>query len=921
MSRPTVLLQKLLNVRASEWKVVTKLFWLQFFQGTGIAFFFTASLFSFLKKFPASELAMILVVSSPLLFLTGWIFSKLEHRLSLTRLGVATILAMTASILFFYAGSQFITNKWFYYLLLAWYYVLYLASNLGFWAITSTLYNVRQSKRLFSVISAGDIPAKFIGYTIAYFFVKTVGPINMLWPAMLFMIGSLPFLFRLSSMGVVVQHQHHPLSDHTAGEVITSNRFISMIKKFTLNTLIRRVAILTFLISCCLAILNYAFYTEVKEGYHNDKSLSNFILLFLAGSQIAALLVKLIFTSRITASLGIKKSLLITPLVLLTLLLLIISAEFYWGGGKLVAYAFGVAAISVEVLRTAINNPVFLSVMQPLSLAERSKAHAIVKGIMDPFAFLFSGLLLIYLNRWHQGFGFLGICLVLAFFTVAWLVSIVLVDKSYRALLLKTISSRFFSQDNFSLTDDEIRKQINKKINTGNELEVINILQMLNSQISPESQQLIFRLLDHPSDNIKKETILLIGNRNLKGAENKLIQLASHAEEKNIRWLAVQTLCKDENNHREQLHFSRNPDPYIRSAALSGMLLCSSNDAKHTAEETIHQLILSTNEADQKLAAHILRSVKDHYHHPQHSLLFNASDEIQVNAIKAVGKATTADVLKKVIPFFSDKKRLVLDALQAAGEKAVPVIHEQLRLHILPVPHQEELIALLGKIGGYSSQVALWELLKDQSMEKYRAPIIKALHRSRFTCMAAYQPEMEKLCMEYLRNAAELLFMQQQVPPQHPHYALLIHSIDLELQDIRNILLCLFGCLYDHTKIFKIKQGLDMKKKDTAANALEVIEMTVKKELAVKFNTIYEPAELDHKCYALKTLLPHTTFQSDQEILNSILAEKPICFTTWTKACTLYIAGKNTVPVNKELLQKFIHSDQRILQETARYAI
>src|SRR6187397_2872527 len=499
-------LQNLLNVRPSEWKVVSHLFWLQFFMGTGIAFFFTASFSHFLEKFSASQLAWVMIISSPLLFLTGWIFTKFEHRFHLTRVGTIVIILMAISILTFQLSSNWIKGDWFYYLTFAWYYVLYLASNLCFWSITSTLFDVRQSKRLFAVISGGDIPAKFIGYTMAYFFVHAIGPLNMLWPAFAFMLGALPFLYQLSKSGVV-HHHHH--TDHV--EFVQGKGFKVFVKRYTLNTLIRRLAVLTFIISACLAIINYAFYTEVKELH--DKDLSTFIILFMAASQIVALLVKIILTGRIVTSIGIKKSLLITPLVLLGLLIIIISAQYAVSGSKLVFYAFGMAAIAVEVLRTTITNPVFLTVMQPLNPNARSKAHAIVKGIMDPFAFLFTGILLIIVNKLNPGNELLTLCYILAFFGISWIVSILLVNRSYHHTLLKAISSRFFSQDEFKLSDEELREQILKKIETGNETEIINILQMLNSQISGGSKEIIFKLLDHPSDNIKKVTLLLIQTR------------------------------------------------------------------------------------------------------------------------------------------------------------------------------------------------------------------------------------------------------------------------------------------------------------------------------------------------------------------------------------------------------------------------
>jgi hypothetical protein len=44
------------------------------------------------------------------------------------------------------------------------YYLVYQLSSLELWGVTALLFDVRQGKRLFGVISAGDIPAKMLGY-------------------------------------------------------------------------------------------------------------------------------------------------------------------------------------------------------------------------------------------------------------------------------------------------------------------------------------------------------------------------------------------------------------------------------------------------------------------------------------------------------------------------------------------------------------------------------------------------------------------------------------------------------------------------------------------------------------------------------------------------------------------------------------
>src|SRR5436190_1029281 len=905
-------LQKLLNVRPAEWKVVTQLFWLQFFMGTGIAFFFTASFSHFLEKFSASQLAWVMIISSPLLFLTGWVFTKFEHRFHLTRVGTIVIILMAISILTLQLSSNWIKGDWFYYITFAWYYVLYLASNLCFWSITSTLFDVRQSKRLFAVISGGDIPAKFIGYTMAYFFVHAVGPLNLLWPAFVFMLGSLPFLYQLSRSGVV--HHHHHLPDH-AVEFVEGKGFKVFVKRYTLNTLIRRLAVLTFIISASLAIINYAFYSEVKEQNHDDKALSNFIILFMAASQIIALLVKIILTGRIVTSIGIKKSLLITPLVLLGLLIIIFSAQIVASESNLVFYAFGIAAIAVEVLRTTITNPVFLTVMQPLNPNARSKAHAIVKGIMDPFAFLFTGILLIIIKNLKPGNELLILCYILAFFGISWIVSILLVNRSYHHTLLKAISSRFFSQDEFKLSDEKVQNQILKKIETGNETEIINILQMLNSQITGSSKEIIFKLLDHPSDNIKKVTLLLIQTRNIKGAEDKLKMLADNDKNKEIQILAVQNLCKEQNEHHYLKHYLHHHDAGIKAAALIGMIKSNDKENHQYAEDILTDLLRSDEAKDKQAALQVLTEVKDLYCHPHFINLFTTDRGLRLAAFKAIGESATPLLMERVMAYFKEHPLHVGASLQAAGEESIPIILKNISNKDTNSFIKEKLITVLGKIGGQKAQATLLELL--EKYPSYAGTIAKSLHRSRYSATEEMQEKLEEISLAYIIYGAELLYMQSLLE-HDDNYSLINSSLNIELIEIRNILICLFGWLYDHEKAFKIKQGLDMKKKESVANAMELIDMIVKKELAIPFNKLYEPADIEYRSNSLKNLLPPDKVSQTQEILSKILKEKPITYNIWTKACSMYISKKTSAALTAGLIEKFINSENMLLKETAQ---
>ena len=47
------------------------------------------------------------------------------------------------------------------------YRLIYLLTNLEFWGMSAVLFNVRQGRRLFGLISAGEMPAKALGALLA----------------------------------------------------------------------------------------------------------------------------------------------------------------------------------------------------------------------------------------------------------------------------------------------------------------------------------------------------------------------------------------------------------------------------------------------------------------------------------------------------------------------------------------------------------------------------------------------------------------------------------------------------------------------------------------------------------------------------------------------------------------------------------
>jgi ATP:ADP antiporter, AAA family len=909
---------KILNVYAEEWWIVKRLYLLQFLQGAGIAFFFTSAFAQFLDRFDITQLPWVMIWSAGLLWITGFFYAKLEHVLTFRQFNIGTLFFTTITMLACWIVNHNTAGDWFIYIMMAWFYVLYMIDNLGFWGIAALLFDVRQSKRLFAVISAGDIPAKFVGYTLALLIVPHIGTQNLMLIGAGFTLASLPVMLAIIRSGKHETHQsknthHHHEQRHK------TKKIGKLVSNLVTNTYVRRIAVISLITSCCVILFNYGLYGEVAKAYHEDVELATFIAIFYASIRIIAFITKMIFTSRLTLRLGVKSALFITPVGMVMLIAVIIMVSALSNDHKLVFYLFGISSIVVEVLRTSFNTPVLLTLMQPLPIAERLRAHNIVKGIMDPFASLLSGVVLLVFYYLGKKADIIFLCYGLLALGALWVIGVVLVNRRYVSILIKTISSRYFSRDEFDLNDEVVMAQVKKRIMKGSELEVISILNMLNSKkIDKVAEELVLELLHHPSDRIKVEAIHLIASRNFTNANESLLKMSSNGVHNNVKTEAIKTFCKIGSNESEIIRYLNHENDAIRNAAITGMLTNQHHTIQQHAESALTHMLTSYTDTEKKKGISILNEIKNLYSHPSHGLLIeDANKDIAEAAIKAVGKAVNIKTLRILLNQIGAHEKYVIDALQEAGEKSVALLEEQLEHGYVNPRLQHKLIVLLGKIGGEQAKLVLLSLLRKG---KHTEAIIRALYRCRYATSDETQKEFEALTRTYIAYGVELLHMQQALSKNAHNYEVLHNSLYYELQNIREVLLYLFGCMYDRQKMNQVKYGMSARGVDSTANAMEIIELTVRKDIGRLFNTLFEGTSVEQRCESLRALLAEGEFSQANQVLTRILSEKPIDYYTWTKACSLYFSKKYDQFVDVSLFEKFVASDNMLLKETALFA-
>jgi len=196
--------------------------------------------------------------------------------------------------------------------------------------------------------------------------------------------------------------------------------------------------------------------------------------------------------------------------------------------------------------------------------------------------------------------------------------------------------------------------------------------------------------------------------------------------------------------------------------------------------------------------------------------------------------------------------------------------------------------------------------------------IVEALRKCKFQANAQQAALMEKLITKYLAAAARINEFLSITDHAKSHYALLNRALQIEKDAARESLLDLLSFLYNPAEIAKIKRGIKSGKRESIANALELIEMTVPHKIAQPFLDIFEHAasrsNIEH---ASDQLLSHTYWDL---LCKAILQPGNSNFNDWTQACCLHTLAAEKRSEYHRFATGYLSSENIMLRETA-YAL
>ncbi len=422
------LLQRVFRVYPEEWRLLVWVTLIQLAMRVSSVLVNNYSQTAFLKRFGVEHLPTVFLVESILTFLVinavGVLMGKYRTLPVFTGLLIFFGLCVAAIRLMIPLDIPLI------------YPILFILKSQAigtlpilYWDILNDMFTTRQSKRLFTLITAGGILGTTLGSVFTGNVARWLGVDNVLW---VFVVGT--FLAAALNQGTerVLGTPLEPRTDRRRkkkkpkfSETIAEARMFWKQSPF-----LRYMVLLVAIPNMVLPILTYQFNVVVDITYGTEQDTLHFLGLF-RGVSNALIFASLLFSGRLLSRWGVPNGLLLHPInYLLAFVALMLRFDIL---------AAMYARFSTEVLKTALNNPARAILYNFFPPHTRAMVRVFLRGTVVRSSDLAgSGLLMALKGIVPPQF----LSLVAAPLVGLWILTSFLIRRNYPSMLVKVLLER-----------------------------------------------------------------------------------------------------------------------------------------------------------------------------------------------------------------------------------------------------------------------------------------------------------------------------------------------------------------------------------------------------------------------------------------------------------------------------------------------
>jgi hypothetical protein len=452
-----------------------------------------------------------------------------------------------------------------------------------------------------------------------------------------------------------------------------------------------------------------------------------------------------------------------------------------------------------------------------------------------------------------------------------------------------------------------------------NETDTITILHLISKQ-PVDKTEFFEKGLKHISPEVKLLTLKLVKEEKNKNIIHTLHKMLEETKDPALlREIIITLATLDPETDLSQ--YLAHSDNEIVKECIGAYIKSSNPDFKRKANEMLNQWFESANEADLQRALWVSgRSGDDLYTSHISMLMQHHNVEVRQAAYEAAGLNGKSVFVEKLFSEFQradDINQMILSALEKTGDYCLPAVKSYIWAQQCEGIRSGKLIMMLGRMQGAAPLQLLEECLIQfpGKTDLILPAILKASIHAK-----GNEAQYKKAVKDKLDAAAMIVFSLGFLDNGGEKNQLIKNALTLELTNLRNNCLDLFSFLYDTEKIKKAKTGFDIGTKESMANSLELVQISVPKEFANLFIDIFENSLLKDKLSMLQKIAVEPVL-THEILVKNILFDVRYHYNNWTKACVLYSLKEKRAPIHREFIKSFTFSEDRVLKNTAEFII
>ncbi|NUN65678.1 hypothetical protein HCU40_13160 [Pseudanabaena biceps] len=904
---------KIVNLRPDEAERTFLMFLFYCTTSIGAVWLEYSSSTLFLETYRAENLTWVYMATAFVVTAFGVFYSWLQKIFPLrwVMFGISLLLVLPLPIAwmglmqkntFFYLAAVFSVRLWVE--------GIYVLSNINNDIAANQLFNIREIKRAFPLISTGIIVAEIVGGFSYPFLVSWVGAVNMtLATGVMLFIGSC-VLFYLSTR----YRQAFPNSLYNVSqdnEVIVTRSLSGNILKYVwlLFGFFIAAQVLFFMIE-------FQYQSQLEFHLKTEEAIGSFLGVFGGITGVFKLALQLFGSSRIIERIGVFYAVLMPPIGIVITGTLAGFAPF----GLLVGFV--VLKFFDELFRFTIVAATAPTLFQAVPDQFRSQIQSFVRGIADPLATGGAGLLIwAFTGLFKQGgmaleiFSqwFAGAIVVVA---LVWIAIIWLLRRGYLELLIQSVERGQLSL--LTVDTREMRRAVSESMSRAEtQLEQSVCIDLL-TQIAPQAVgESLAPLLSQMTPDLQAQSLEAM----LENPEPKFLSYIREVMQSHQASPQVQALClryvllaDDKNRDIDGLrkYLGAEQNPIIRGTAVALMMRLGGSAQVAEATNTLRHMITSSSQPERVLGcralaeAAFMQSLR--FYVPQ--LLQDPSIEVRCALLRAIAATRTSEYFPSIIRglHYKATRRASRDALVSVGDDAISSLLELAHGDRSPVNVRVQAWDILGEICTPTSISVLANNLA-KSWGKHRRQILRTLIR------VPQEQGIEAILELIGRSGIEKMVIQElgvmteawagiedisleQVP--NTEAGLLIEALQNEVIDSLERIFLIMKLLYPPSAIQAASFNILSGSKGSLARGMEILDNTVDLSVKQVLLSVVDNRSITDKLTILETIHPYQSLSPLKRLQQ--IVDLRYCLSDWTLACCFHVARSQSWSLSGEAM-------------------